>query len=129
MERPAGGRPCMSAPAVLPVRTKLIITSSACACRRDGAWKNSPAAAVPVRMKMPEPIMAQMASAVSDDGPSDLLSRCSGCSESEISLSIDLQQNSWLSEVRMTAAGSVGCDKQLGAPGLLAISTWHLASL
>jgi hypothetical protein len=68
----------MSAPAVLPVRTKLMITSSACACRRDGAWKYSPAAAVPVRMKMPEPMMAPMPSAVSDQGPSDLLRRCSG---------------------------------------------------
>ena len=37
-----------------------------------------------------------------------------GSSDSEISLSIDLQQKSWLSEVRMTSAGSVvGCDKRL----------------
>ena len=107
----------MSAPAVLPVRTKLMSTSSACACSRDGAWKNSPAAAVPVRMKIPEPMIAPIPSAVSDHGPSDLLSRCSGSSESEISLSIDLQQKTCLSEVRMTAAGSVGCDKRLGAPG------------
>src|SRR5580704_11363601 len=68
MEGPAGGRPCMSAPAVLPVRTKLMITSSACACSRDGAWKYSPAAAVPVSIKMPEPMMAPMPSAVSDQG-------------------------------------------------------------
>src|SRR3984957_20374480 len=106
----------MSAPAALPVRTKLMITSSACACRRDGAWKYSPAAAVPVRIKMPDPIMAPMPSAVSDQGPSDLLSRFSGFSESEISLSIDLQQKTCLSEVRMTAAGSVDCDKRLWAP-------------
>jgi len=58
-------------------------------------------------MKMPEPMMAPMPSAVSDQGPSDLLSRFSGFSESEISLSMDLQQRSWLSEVRMVAAGSV----------------------
>src|ERR1700722_6078467 len=123
MEGPAGGRPCMSAPAGLPVRTKLMITSSACACSRDGAWKYSPAAAVPVSIKMPEPMMAPMPSAVSDQGPRDLLSRCSGFSESEISLSMDLQQRSWLSEVRtddrMVAAGSVdGCDKRLWSPGV-----------
>src|SRR2546430_9912309 len=107
----------MSAPAVLPVRRKFTITSSACACRREGAWKYSPAAAVPVRIKMPEPMMAPMPSAVSDQGPSDLLSLCSGCSESEISLSIDLQQKTCLSEVRMTAVGSVSCDKRLWSPG------------
>src|SRR6202522_1896585 len=119
MEGPAGGRPCMSAPAVLPVRTKLMITSSAWACRRDGAWKYSPAAAVPVSIKMPEPMMAPIPSAVSDQGPNDLLSRFSGFSESEISLSMDLQQKSWLSEVRMVAAGSVdGSDKRLWSPGL-----------
>jgi hypothetical protein len=52
--------------------------------------------------------MAPMPSAVSDHGPSVLLSLVSGCSESEISLSMDLQQKAWLLEVRMTAAaGSV----------------------
>src|ERR1035437_3825543 len=108
MEGPAGGRPCISAPAVLPVRRKFTITSSACACKREGAWKYSPAAAVPVRTKIPEPIMAPMPSAVSDHGPSVLLSRCSGFSDSEISLSMDLQQKIWLSEVRtVPAAGSV----------------------
>src|SRR5271155_4008770 len=122
IDGPAGGRPCISAPAVLPVRTKLMITSRAWACRRDGAWKNSPAAAVPVRIKIPEPMMAPMPSAVSDQGPSDLLSRCSGCSESEISLSMDLQQRSWLSEVRMddrtVAAGAGGgWGKRVWSPG------------
>src|SRR5271167_2401858 len=108
MEGPAGGRPCMSAPAVLPVRRKFTIRSSACACRMEGAWKYSPAAAVPVSTKIPEPMMAPMPSAVSDHGPSVLLSRCSGFSDSEISLSMDLQQKAWLLEVRMTPApGSV----------------------
>ncbi len=83
------------------------MTSSACACRMEGAWKYSPAAAVPVSTKMPEPMMAPIPSAVSDQGPSDLLSRCAGSSDSEISLSIDLQQKICLSEVRMTSAGSV----------------------
>src|SRR5258707_6931498 len=59
-------------------------------------------------MKIPEPMMAPMPSAVSDHGPSVLLSRVAGCSESEISLSMDLQQKAWLLEVRMTpSAGSV----------------------
>src|SRR5450631_2970393 len=52
-------------------------------------------------------MIAPMPSAVSDHGPSVLLSRCSGFSDSEISLSMDLQQNAWLLEVRMTGAGSV----------------------
>src|SRR5271157_6126480 len=92
MDGPAGGRPCISAPAVLPVRRKFTIRSSACACRMDGAWKYSPAAAVPVSMKIPEPMMAPIPSAVSDQGPRVLLSRCAGFSDSEISLSMDLQQ-------------------------------------
>ena len=97
----------MSAPAVLPVRSKFTIISRACACRMDGAWKYSPAAAVPVRMKIPEPMMAPMPRAVSDQGPRVFCSRCPGASDSAISLSIDLQQKSWLSEVRTVAAGSV----------------------
>src|SRR5579859_1773319 len=116
IDGPAGGRPCISAPAVLPVRRKFTMTSSACACRMDGAWKNSPAAAVPVNTKMPEPIIAPMPSAVSDHGPNDLLRRCSGCSASEISLSMDLQQKTCLSEVRTTVADSVICDKRLWSP-------------
>ncbi len=113
IEGPAGGRPCMSAPAVLPVRRRFRITSSACACRMEGALKYSPAAAVPVSMKIPEPMMAPMPSAVSDHGPSVLLSRCSGFSDSEISLSIDLQQKTWRLEVRIVSlAGPVDdCDK------------------
>src|SRR5271157_1292728 len=112
MEGPAGGRPCMSAPAVLPVRRKLTITSSACACRREGALKYSPAAAVPVSTKIPEPIMAPMPSAVSDQGPSVFFRRCPGASESEISLSMDLQQKSWLLDVRtvLFAGGSLAAD-------------------
>src|SRR5258706_15042432 len=79
----------------------------------EGALKYSPAAAVPVRTKIPEPMIAPIPSAVSDHGPSVLLRRVSGCSESEISLSIDLQHRAWLFEVRTTAsAGSVvDCDK------------------
>jgi hypothetical protein len=52
--------------------------------------------AVPITVKMPEPITAPIPSAVSDQGPSDFLSCCSGLSESEISLSIDFLAKSWL---------------------------------
>ena len=45
----------------------------------DGAWKYSPAAAVPVSTKMPEPMMAPMPSAVSDQGPRDFLQAVAGC--------------------------------------------------
>src|SRR5882724_5973882 len=75
-----------------------------------------PAIAVPMTVKMPEPITAPMPSAVSETGPRVFLSLRSGSSESEISLSMDLQQKSWLSEVRTAAAGSVGCDKRLWSP-------------
>src|SRR3984957_7229448 len=112
IDGPAGGRPCMSAPAVLPVRSRLKITSRACACQMEDAWKYSPAAAVPVSTKMPEPIMAPIPNAVSDHGPRVFCRRCPGISDSEISLSMDLQQNTWWSDVRTVAAGSVdGSDK------------------
>src|ERR1700683_2941526 len=108
IDGPAGGRPCISAPATCPVRRKLTIKSSAWACRMDGAWKYSPAAAVPVRMKMREPMMAPIPSAVSDQGPRVFCRRWPGASDSAINLSIDLQQKSWLSEVRTVAAGVGG---------------------
>jgi len=47
-------------------------------------------------VKMPDPITAPIPSAVSDHGPSDFLSACSGSSDSRISLSMDLQASSWL---------------------------------
>ena len=128
IEGPAGGRPCINAPAVVPVRRKVLIRSKTCACRIDGAAKCSPAAAVPVSTNIPEPIMAPIPSAVSDHGPSVFLRRCPGSSASAISLSMDLQQSSWLLDVR--AVG--GCAKGFWSPVLLtsapAIGTWHVAS-
>jgi len=50
-----------------------------------------PAMAVPMTVKIPEPMTAPMPSAVSDHGPRVFFSRCSGSSDSEISLSMDLQ--------------------------------------
>jgi len=53
-----------------------------------------PAIAVPMTVKMPEPMTAPMPSAVSDHGPSDFCSRRSGSSDSAISLSMDFLRNS-----------------------------------
>jgi hypothetical protein len=52
---------------------------------------------VPTTVKMPEPITAPMPRAVRETGPRVFFNRRSGSSESEISLSMDLQQKSWLS--------------------------------
>src|SRR5262249_9946912 len=58
-----------------------------------------PAMAVPMTVKMPEPITAPMPSAVRDHGPSDFFSACSGSSDSRMSLSMDLRASSWLGRV------------------------------
>jgi len=55
--------------------------------------------AVPMTVKMPEPMTAPIPRAVSDQGPRDFFSACSGSSDSLISLSMDLQANSWLGRV------------------------------
>lgn len=60
-----------------------------------------PAMAVPMTVKMPEPMTAPMPSAVSDHGPSVFFSRCSGSSESEISLSMDLHAKSWFARITL----------------------------
>jgi hypothetical protein len=51
----------------------------------------SPEIAVPMTVKMPEPMTAPMPNEVSETGPSVFLRLCSGFSDSLISLSIDLQ--------------------------------------
>ena len=55
-----------------------------------------PPMAVPITVKMPEPMTAPMPRAVSDNGPSVFFSARSGSSESRMSLSMDLQASSWL---------------------------------
>jgi len=55
-----------------------------------------PEMAVPMTVKIPEPMTAPMPSAVNDHGPSVFLSACSGSHESLISLSMDLRASSWL---------------------------------
>jgi hypothetical protein len=54
----------------------------------------SPEMAVPMTVKMPEPMTAPMPSAVSDHGPRVFLSAWPGSSDSWISLSIDLRASS-----------------------------------
>jgi hypothetical protein len=52
-----------------------------------------PPMAVPITVKMPEPMTAPMPSAVRETGPRVFLRECSGRSESEMSLSMDLVAN------------------------------------
>src|SRR5271165_6031373 len=52
--------------------------------------------AVPMTVKMPEPMTAPMPRAVRDQGPSVFLSAWPGSSDSRISLSMDLRATSWL---------------------------------
>src|SRR5262249_3186 len=77
---------------MLPVWRKFHAKSRTCACRIGGARKYSPAAAVPVKTKTPAPMIAPIPRAVSDHGPNVFCSLWPGVSDSEISLSIDLQQ-------------------------------------
>ena len=65
------------------------------AFRMDEVSNFWPAMAVPITVKMPDPMTAPMPRAVSDHGPRVFFSRCSGSSDSEISLSIDLHAKSW----------------------------------
>ncbi len=62
--------------------------------RIDDVSNFSPEMAVPMTVKIPEPMTAPIPSAVSETGPSVFLRACSGASESEISLSIDLRAKS-----------------------------------
>jgi hypothetical protein len=63
----------------------------------------SPDMAVPMTVKMPEPMTAPMPSAVSDHGPRLFFSACSGSSESLMSLSIDLRAKNWLGSAGLLA--------------------------
>src|SRR6266496_743606 len=73
-----------------------------------------PAMAVPTTVKIPDPITAPIPRAVRDTGPRVFLSFLSGSSESEISLSMDLQQSSWLPDRSAATSFSVvgGCAKR-----------------
>jgi hypothetical protein len=72
----------------------------------EGASNFCPAMAVPMTVKIPEPITAPMPSAVSDHGPRLFFSERPGSSDSRMSLSIDLRASSWLgSSVLLTSQG------------------------
>jgi hypothetical protein len=70
--------------------------------------------AVPMTVKMPDPMTAPMPSAVSDHGPRDFFSACSGSSESLMSLSMDLHASSWLGRA-VLLVGQVQCLQNEGS--------------
>lgn len=57
--------------------------------RMEDASKRCPAMAVPMTVKMPEPMTAPIPSAVSDNGPRVFRRLWAGSSDSRISLSMD----------------------------------------
>jgi hypothetical protein len=57
---------------------------------QDASAAGLPPMATPITVKIPDPITAPMPSAVKETGPSVFFNACSGLSDSEISLSIDL---------------------------------------
>ena len=63
----------------------------------------SPEMAVPMTVKMPEPMTAPMPSAVSDHGPRVFFSACAGSAESLMSLSMDLRAKNWLGRADLLA--------------------------
>src|SRR5271155_4377200 len=91
MPGPAPGRPNMDT-----AWGPCMIRSSTVACRIEVFLSVSPAAAVPVRMKMPEPMTAPTPKAVKLQGPSVFDRRFSGSSEALIRASMLLVRNSWL---------------------------------
>src|SRR5215472_5368157 len=93
MAGPAPGRPVIE-PACMPCVTR----SSTVALKIELIFSTLPAAAVPVRVKIPEPITAPTPSAVRLQGPSVLRSRLSGSSEAAMSASILLVRKSWLTD-------------------------------
>src|SRR5216684_2006952 len=88
---PAPARP-LSVAALPPLSSR----SRTGAFKTDLAAKCSPAAAVPVTVKMPEPITAPIPNAIKLHTPSDFLSRRSGSSEAAINASMLLVRRSWL---------------------------------
>jgi hypothetical protein len=73
-----------------------------------GASNFCPAIAVPMTVKIPDPITAPIPSAVSDHGPRLFFNEFWGSSDSRISLSMDLRASSWLARsVLLTSTGKV----------------------
>ena len=70
-----------------------------------------PPMATPMTVKMPEPMTAPMPSAVRETGPSVFFKACSGRSDSEISLSIDLVRKICLASALAPAYGRIGAGR------------------
>ena len=68
-----------------------------------------PPIAVPITVKIPEPITAPIPRAVSETGPSSLRKACSGRSESAMSLSMDLVAKICLGSGRSSQRRMDGC--------------------
>src|SRR5690348_482197 len=86
----------------------------------------SPAIAVPITVKMPEPMTAPMPSEVRETGPRVLRNLRSGSSDSAISLSMDLQQKAWRGRVRLLLLEK--CDKGSLLRGLAVRATACVAA-
>lgn len=99
---PAPGRPNCDV-AWEPFKSKSITVAS----RIDLMGMGFPAAAVPVRVKIPLPITAPMPRAVRLHGPSVLRRLLRGSSDAAISSSMLFVRNSWLSAVGLPAFQSV----------------------
>ena len=69
-----------------------------------------PPMAVPMTVKMPEPITMPTPIAVSETGPRDFLSAFSGSSESEMSLSMDLVAKIWRARACLVSGDLQDCD-------------------
>ena len=67
--------------------------------------------ATPMTVKMPEPITAPMPRAVKETGPSVFFNACSGLSDSEISLSIDLVAKICLASALAPAYRRIGAGR------------------
>lgn len=76
---------------------------------QSASLEGLPPIAVPMTVKMPDPMTAPIPSAVSETGPSVFFSECSGLSESEISLSIDLVAKIWRARVEPRRGNLWGC--------------------
>ena len=94
MPGPPPGRP------TLVTAPPLAIISRIVAFMMEEYSFTSPAAAVPVRIKMPEPITAPTPNAINCQGPSVLASRFWGSSLVAMSASMLLVRKSWLSGMR-----------------------------
>ena len=101
-ERQRNGRPRAQAVRIWDAACSRSARSRAPVALRIGLdEKTLPAAAVPVTVKIPDPMTAPMPRAVRLHGPSDFRSRLPGSSEAAISASMLLVRRSWL--IRMQA--------------------------